>query len=268
MKEKKFKAIRKSAFMTFKQCPKRFEYLYNDPHYWDYGSTDDKSNMKTWRGNQFHDGVDNFWKKLEKWHYWKEDVIECNIPFGTMLPEHEDQLVNEWFDWFAEIERNRFNDLLDKNQLEYFKPVANELQVYYENTIDRTGHIDRIDRIGEKELCIVEYKAGLSYDMEIPDRLTSMNSEIGFYVQILNNTKVYPDDKITHWKVINPIHKKVWINKISPISLRTVEKVYADIVDRITNKKSFDRKVGPLCHHCPYMDDCDPFYGEELNITG
>ncbi len=258
MKEKKFKAIRKSAFMVYKQCPKRFEYNYADPKYWDYGTTTDKSNMKTWRGNEFHEGVEHFFDNLIG------ETITKELPelFRNHLPQHEDTVVNGWFDWFSDIELKRYQT----EDMKYFLPIANELKVYYENTIDRTGHIDRIDRLNETNICSVEYKAGQSYDMTIPDRTTSMNSEIGFYVQILKLSKEYPDYKITHWKVINPVHKKVWMNKISPISLRSVETVFADMVDKIIKKKVFPKKISPLCHWCPYMKPCDPFYGKPLGI--
>ena len=102
--------------------------------------------------------------------------------------------------------------------------------------------------------------------MTIPDRLTSMNSEIGYYVQILKLSKKYPDYKITHWKVINPVLQKVWMNKISPISLRSVETVFSDLVDKIVHKKKFAKKPGPLCYYCPYMKPCDPFYDKPIGI--
>jgi hypothetical protein len=235
--------------MTFRQCPKRFEFNYNDPKYWDYGADDDKSDMKIWRGNQFHHFAETFFDKIngvdvEKWQE---------------LAVHEDEIVKGWIWWFIETEKSRVND-------EYFLPVANEVKVYYKDTIDRTGHIDRIDRIGEKELCVVEYKAGASYDMQKSDRLTSMNAEIGFYIQILKQMDEYKDFKITKWKVINPLLQKIWVNRVSPISLKTVESVYAKMTDMIINKKEFPKKVSPLCHYCPYEIPCDPYYGESLGI--
>ncbi len=255
MKEKKYKAIRKSAFMVYKQCPRRFEYNYKDPKYWDYGASDDKSDMKIWRGNQFHKFCETFF-----------DKIITIPPKDWSFPTHEDEVVQRMIFWFVGKEVERHIKLEHDKQLEYFQPLANELKVYYENTIDRTGHIDRIDRIGEKEVCVVEYKAGQSYNMELPERITSMNAEIGFYTQLLKLAKVYPDYKITHWKVINPVLQKVWMNKISPISLRSVETVFADMVDKITKKKVFPKKISPLCHWCPYKVPCDPFYDKPIGI--
>ena len=253
--QKTWKDIRKSAFMAYKQCQKKFEYYYNDPNYWDYGNKDTETNVKIKRGNEFHAATEVFFDKVQ----FKTD--NTNI-FREALPQTDDKILDIYFNWFAEIEWKRW--LSSQNHRDFF-PLANELKIYMKDlVIDRTGHVDRIDLIpGTKNLMIVEYKAGRSYDMEKADRITSMNAEIGWYVQILNAVKQYPEYKITHWKVINPEIQKVWINKISPISLKAVEKTYSTMVNMIIKGLKFPKNVGPLCDYCAYLEECDPYYEDD-----
>jgi len=244
--------------MNFKQCPAKFEFYYNDEGYWNYGTSDDKSNMDTWRGNEFHDFAETFFDKIkglepEEW--------------TKQFEPHEDEIVQKYIDWFVSTEIERYNDLKSLDKLDFFNPLANELKITMEDEIDRTGHVDRIDLMPNGDICIVEYKAGKSYDMTNIDRVTSMNSEIGWYVNILNAIEHYPDKKITHWKVINPRLEKIWMNKISPISLKTVEKIYADMVNRIKKGLKFEKKTGTLCYYCPYLQKCDPFWEEEVELN-
>lgn len=258
--KKKYKAIRKSAFMSFKHCNKQFEYLYNDPKYWEYGNKEDEPDEKKRRGNEFHAATEVFFDKIDlkkalilssHWSYFREQ-----------LPQTKDKILSKYFDWFAQIEAKRYQSLDPKD---CFKPIANELKVYMEDlVIDRTGHVDRINVIpGTKNLRIVEYKAGASYDMGKPDRVTSMNAEIGWYIQILKAIKEYPEYKITEWMVMNPALEKIWINKISPISLKSVENTYSKMVNMIIKGLKFPKTVGPLCDYCTYLEECDPYYEEE-----
>ena len=92
--------------------------------------------------------------------------------------------------------------------------------------------------------------------MESKYSFADMNAEIGFYVNILNRAKVFPGYKMTQWKVINPTLQKIWVNRISPISLRAVDVTYKEITKKLFNKGEFPRNVTKLCNWCPYVNDC------------
>ncbi len=252
--KKNFRAIRKSAFTTYKKCQKKFEYFYNDPDYWNYGNdSEEKKSDALIKGGEFHDGCESFFNKLEG------RVFTPNLPstFKGLTPKSGYDDVNKWFDWFVETEQHRYTELEEQNLVGSWFPVAMELEVKMKDNIDRTGHVYRVDVMpGIKELCIVEYKTGKSYDMDNKYSFTDMNAEIGFYVNILNKAKVFPGYKMTHWKVINPTLEKIWMNRISPISLKAVDVTYAEITGKLFNKGTFNRNVTKLCNWCPYVDDC------------
>ena len=257
--------IRKSAFITYKHCKKKFEFLYFGDHYFDYGG-EDQDNDALRRGNLFHNGCEKFFRNMQGKIYTPELVNHFRINMPT-IGDPRDLIVNEWFDWFAEQEKSRYQELCLTDKLGIWYPLAMELEVKMDDKIDRTGHVDRIDVIPDtKDLCIVEYKTGKSYDMDKSYAFTAMNAEIGFYIQILNAAKVFPDYKLTHWKVINPTLQKIWYNKISPISLKGVEATYEEIVNKINKGGKYEKNPGVLCLHCPYLNDC-LFDEEGLDIV-
>lgn len=259
----KYRPIRKSAYTSYLKCQKKFEYMYNSDDYFSYGLEEAENNEALRRGNRFHDGCDQFFRNIEG----KIKTPGLPSTFRDLLPivtDERDLIVNEWFDWFAEKEKERYIELDESNKLGYFFPIATELEIRLPDTIDRTGHVDRIDIIpGTKELQIVEYKTGKSYNMDNQYAVTDMNQEIGFYIQIINTANIFPNNKITEWKVINPTLKRIWVNRISPISLRTVERKYKEITDKVISKDKFPRNMGVQCKHCPFERECMDSYFEE-----
>src|SRR3972149_4289635 len=145
--------IRKSAFTTYGKCQKKFEYLYNSPDYFNYGLDEAEQNDPLRRGNLFHNGCDKFFAELEG----KIKTSNITSIFRTLLPtitDPRDSIVNTWFDWFAETEKERYIELDEANQMGCFIPIATELEIKLPDTIDRTGHVDRVDIIpGTKDLC-------------------------------------------------------------------------------------------------------------------
>jgi len=238
--------IRKTAFMMFKHCEKQFEYFYNDKvAYTEYKQSSENPALR--RGTLFHNGCEDFFTKV-KGLPSKADMTNS---FRTCLPtitDKKDLLVNDWFDYFAKIEAQRLTEI-SKESFDYahlFYPIETEMYVSMKDTIDRNGHIDRIDNMKDGTLCIVEYKTGKSYDMNKTWAITKMNAEIGYYVQILNKVKYFKDKEIKYWKVINPTLQITWINKISPVSLRGVETTYAKMVNKIQSKGEFVKKHNPF----------------------
>ncbi len=252
--------IRKTAFMMFKHCEKQFEYFYSDKKaYTEYKQSSDIAPLR--RGTIFHNACEDFFTKVRTLNNKTYENFRSCLP---VITDKRDLLLNNWFDYYAQYEHNRgleiLNESLDFEHL--FYPIETEMYVKMKDTIDRNGHIDAILNQPDGNLMIVEYKTGKSYNMEKTWAVTKMNAEIGYYVQILNKKKYFGDKKITHWKVINPTLREVWINRISPVSLRAVENTYAKMVDKILHKGQFVKNITPLCSYCQYMQPC---FDEDYN---
>jgi hypothetical protein len=237
--------------MTYRKCPKKFEYMYKDADYFNYNTDDESQTDEQRKGSLFHQAVDLFFTKQigRVFTVGLHETFRDAFPVGTEI--------DRWYEWFADIEAKRYQKLCQMDKLGMFIPIAREIEVRMDDVIPRIGHIDRIDIDPETEdLIIVEYKTGKSYNMENKYAVTDMNAEIGFYVKIINSTNMFPNKKVTKWMVINPTLEKVWVNNISPVTLKVVDETFGIMVRKINNKEEFDRNIGVLCDYCPYVDDC------------
>ena len=243
----------------YKQCAKKFWYFYNDEEaYKGYNQVQGSDALI--KGSLFHQYADTFFDNLGK----STDAYSGDV-FRAALPVTKFADLNKWLNWFADEEFIRYCALQANGYEDLFIPFAREEFVSMPDAIDRTGHFDRLDVIpGTKNLQLVEYKTGKSYNMDKTWAATSMNSEIGFYVIMLNTIKKYPDYKITEWKVINPTLETIWVNKISPISIKSVNTTYRSLTQAVFDKGPFERNITMLCRYCPYIDDC--LLGDNIDI--
>jgi len=245
--------------MMYKQCAKKFWYFYNDDEaYKGYNQVQGSDALI--KGSLFHQYADTFFDNIGE----PNDAYSPDF-FREAVPVTKLEDLNKWLQWFANKEWERYEELNVAGQEDKFIPFAREEFVSMPDSIDRSGHFDRIDIIpGTRNLQIVEYKTGKSYDMDKTWAATSMNSEIGFYVIMLNTIKKYPDFKITEWKVINPTLETIWVNKISPISIKSVNTTYRALTQAVFNKGPFERNITMLCRYCPYIEDC--LMGSDIDI--
>lgn len=254
------KDIRKSAFVTYRHCNKKFEFNYDDPNYWGYGNDGTNKDVRIQRGLDFHEACDNFFEQYRGLKLTYDFPKKFRNPFSV-----DQEILYKYFEWFMIEESKRYLDLFEEDKAGYWMPLACELEVKHKKEgcpIGKTGHIDRIDILPDDTIQIVEYKAGKSYDMDNKYAITDMNQEIGFYATILNDTDAFNGKKIKTWKVINPFHQRIWVNKISPVTLRAVDQTFNTMVDKILNKGTYDRNEGVLCNYCPYVTEC--LYGDDL----
>ncbi len=249
--------------MLFKKCPKQFEYFYNDPKYDEYAQDNLNQSPALIRGSYFHNKVaDPFFDNIDVEQIYDFNSKHIGEYFSYAVPETNDDLMQEWISYFLEYEQWRFEKIRDlTNSIDdlkkYFIPIAKEESITAPDIIDKTGHFDRIDYIpGTEDLEVVEYKTGKWYDMEQPNKVTGMNAEIGFYVTILQASNRFPNNNITHWKVINPTLRKVWRNKISKVTLTSVNRVYKQLCAMIIQKDEFQRNISDMCLRCPYLTPC------------
>ncbi len=257
----KQRPIRKTAFMTWKKCKRKFQYFYfaEDEEYFSYGKLSDSKPLRM--GTLFHDACEGFFKRIDL--KTAGEVVDIQGYFRGFLPQ-DTEVPNKWYDYFAQVEADRLIEYTAKNWLEHYMPTFIEKKLHLSDTIDRTGHVDRIDYLPDKEAyCIVEYKTGKSYDPTRSRNRTDLRAEIGFYQQILNLTE---DVKapVLYWKLINPTLQIVFEEKIPSQTLRAVQKTYRDIVTAVENDGPFPREISLLCLWCPYLNNC--LYSKEEKI--
>ena len=267
-----FKPIRKSAFMTFKKCPKKFYFSYfvHSDEYWNYNEKNN-NNEAAAKGDIFHAEVDNFFEAINPemaydlgnddtlFKYFR-DKFSYSETYETQKTD-----MDRWLDWFSETEQKRFNffktNYTKAEVIAWFPPKGTEVKVFMNDEIDRTGHIDRVDYLPkEKAYCIVEYKTGKSYNVETPWSLTALRAETAFYAIICNEMKLF-DKPVLYWALYNPQIKQYHVEKFPAATMRAVNNTYRDLVQRIKESGEFDRHISPLCLYCEYRFEC--FHGTE-----
>ncbi len=267
-----FKPIRKSAFMTYKKCPKKFwfSYFIHSDEYWNYNEKNN-NNEAAAKGDIFHAEVDDFFSKIDydllyelegeqKIFKYLRDKFSYSESYATSPSE-----MDQWFDWFATMEtrRSQFfkNNYTKIEFLDWYPPKGSEIKVTMEDEIDRTGHIDRVDYLPkEKAYCIVEYKTGKSYDVTKPWSLTALRAETAFYAIICNEMKLF-DKPVHYWALYNPNIKQFSVEKFPAATIRSVNNTYKGLVQKIKEAGDFDRNISPLCMYCDYRKEC--FHGLE-----
>lgn len=270
MENKPFKDIRKSAFMTFKHCPKKFWFSYSvhPETYWEYKSKGGQNEAAA-KGDIFHSEVDDFFAKLDYEQMYEigneqtlNEVFRKKFSFSDSYDECKTDL-DDWFDYFSELETKRFmyfkNNYTKIEFLQYYPPKETEFNVTMTDDINRTGHVDRIDYLPhEKSYCVVEYKTGKSANPTKASSLTSLRAETAFYAIILNEMKLLPAPTY-YWAVVNPRLRTFYIEKFPAATMRAVNNAYKGLVQKIKESGEFKRKIGPLCMYCPFRREC--FHG-------
>lgn len=267
-----FKPIRKSAFMNYKKCPKKFwfSYFVHPEEYWNYNEKAGENEAAA-KGDIFHAEVDDFFTRIDfELVYELTDQAKVfeyfrnNFSYSETYDTKKTDMDN-WFDWFCEIEVKRllfFKNNYNKSEfLEYYPPKHTEWKVSMKDDIDRTGHIDRIDYLPkEKSYAVVEYKTGKSYDPSKPTNLSSMRAECGFYAIILNEMKLL-DHPVQHWILYNPRLKIYYVEKFPAATMRAVNNTFKGLVQKVKEAGDFARNITPLCMWCDYRREC--FHGIE-----
>lgn len=265
-----FKAIRKSAFMTYKKCPKKFwfSYFVHQDDYWNYNEKNN-NNTAAAMGDIFHAECDGFFESIDYEIAYELDSHDRLTKYFrdkfsySETYEEEPSVMDTWFDWFCKTEATRlffFKTNYTKSEyLAWYKPEACELQMTMTDEINRTGHVDRIDYLpAEKAYCIVEYKTGKNYDVHKPWSLTSLRAETAFYAIICNEMKLL-DHPVLYWALYNPKIQQFSIEKFPAATMRAVNNTYKGLVQKIKESGEFNRKISPLCMWCEYRKEC--FHG-------
>ena len=260
--------VRKTLFMSFRKCPKQGMYMSRDRDNESYGDVNWEVPALA-NGQLFHHAAEDFWNSMyndEEMVDWNKEVIEEN--FVKLMPK-TNSVLNDWFNWYAGYEANRYYVLRGLGEERFFRPFKMENAVEADiGGLIRTGHFDRVDRVSDKELIIVEYKTGFSYDPEKSYAVTNVRSELMWYKSILDNMEEYKDYKIVGWRMINPTVKRVIDGKFSPLTKHAVDKTADLILKWLNGDEEAKKKYGPYCQFCEWMEECIGYKVDGHEIFG
>jgi len=200
-------------------------------------------------GTNFHDFARDFFEFLDYETLVHQTTIEGvrQLFRFLILPETPD-ILKELCENFVLFESERYWKL-KKTTLDpmyYFKPAKTELYIQDKDS-QMAGIVDRIDRMSDDSLAIVEYKTG---NPKIP----SVKRELAFYKILIENAKIFEEP--IRWMVIyNPNHNKYHLSKFSPQLMsacrrRIVQFKRAHQIDQFPKRESL------ICTWCQYKGIC------------
>lgn len=261
--------VRKSLFMTFRKCPQQGVYMNRDRDNESYGTI----NMEVpalAKGQIFHHAAEDFWTGMpgvEELNKYNE--LELKEVFDKRMPITEHEELKVWFEWYVNYEVARWWKLKGKGLLEYFHPFKMEIAMEAEiNGLIRTGHADRIDRIGDDELIVVEYKTGKSYDPDNSVAISNLRSELYWYKSVMEEMEEFKGYKITGWRLINPTVGKIAQGKFVMQTKYAVDKQADKILKLLNGEEEPKLKVGMHCQWCDWMEECMAYKDKDHEIFG
>ena len=260
--------VRKTLFMGFRKCPQQGMYMFRDRDNESYGDVNWEVEALA-KGQIFHHTAEDFWSTMCKVEDIVGDEDDIRDYFISLMPKTHVSDLRKWFRWYAKYESERFIKMREEGKLEYFKPFMMEEAIEAEiEGLIRTGHFDRIDRVSENELIIVEYKTGFSYDPSKEYAMSNVRSEVQWYRSIIEKLDKFEKYTVVGWKMINPTVERVVGGKFSPLTKHAVNKAADKIIKFLDGEEDPIKKYGPYCAHCDWMDECIGYKEEGHEIFG
>jgi len=109
------------------------------------------------------------------------------------------------------------------------------------------GKIDRIDRVDDGSIHIIDYKTG-----NVPEKVDSF--QLFLYVLILSRTLTYPVSKASYLYLAD----SVWHTfSITDDDMQKARSRVLEVAGQIKHEKEYPEVVGSLCQFCDFLEICE-----------
>lgn len=170
------------------------------------------------------------------------------IPIGYTSKAYEKRMKDEGKKLLTDFYTRHHNKNIQIVDLErWFRLKIN-------TTVSIVGKIDRVDRLSNNEIEIIDYKTGKK--PTLPE--LKKNLQLGIYAMAAQDENLYniaPEHVSLTFYFLQNQEDKVVLKKTSD-ELVAIRKKVQDIVDEIQTSK-FEAKVGPWCEFCPFKINCE-----------
>ncbi len=179
------------------------------------------------RGTDFHDWAETIYDKIDGKAILNGDITVYEEMMKYAPP-------GQIYENFAEMEQRRY----ERDPTERFFPVKTEEFLYDEDLLFM-GTYDRLDKEGEDEYVVVDYKTGQYKDYKLSD----WRFELYGYKYLIEQN--YNFD-VNYMCVIVPDSKKYVFEEFKSATQKAFFRKIKDVREGILNK------VFPANGHCPY----------------
>ncbi len=229
-----------SQIDTYKTCPLRYKYSY-------VLSVPQPPNHVFSFGTSIHDTLRDFHTKLMFDDVSQQNLLEIYdqnwIPVGYMNKKHAEQRFEEG--------KELLKDYYMKNKNLKTKPIA--LEKGFNIRINGTklyGRIDRVDKLSDGGVEIIDYKTGKPKDQKAVDK----DMQITIYALGVKEALGYDPKKLSFYFLENG--QKITTTRDKK-QIDSAKGVVSEVVDRIESGE-FGANPGFHCDWCSYKEIC-PF---------
>jgi putative RecB family exonuclease len=229
------------SISIYEQCPRRYKYHYVDKLIREY--------RKPWpwltMGNNVHATLTDFFSV---------------IPVGRRTIETIENLLRQKWS------RNREGFTDSEEEREYGERALGMLRRFVETEkvdvqplmVERfheapvsenliiNGRIDRIDRLDDGSLHIIDYKTGREEESD--------TFQLLLYHLIISRTLTWPVSKVSYLHLEDRVWQTVEIKErdVEELRLRVLS-----IANKIEGETEYSMVNGPLCRYCDFMEICE-----------
>lgn len=228
--------------MAWIQCPRKYKLMFIEKA--------EKQNVLPAlpQGRWLHSFFNVFFDKIVPEELLKKTDLSNTLGyFRSLVPSIEENVVRSAVQNFIEFEANEWINLRGvPDPLRYFVPIAREKVFIVKEReegsfLGRAGHVDRIDRMLDENLIVIDYKPRIG-------NLSSMRRELCFYQELVNASHLY-DKRVTHWGCFGYRQKQVFAEPSNPRTRTAMYKQIARMKKSIL-ENDYPMKVSDNCVTC------------------
>ena len=234
-----------SWLRTYEDCPKRYRFRCIDRR-------PEKDSPAFTVGRNIHAALKTFFS-LKVGDRSPERLIELLKEAWRhdrrVFARGDPELERDWGSRAVEM-LNRSYDILDV----FARPVALEqfIEVTVEDELTLKGLVDRIDRVGDRELKVIDYKSAKFPLSETSER----ERDVAAIIYALGVERLFPNERVVAVDYIYLGDAKVL--RFEPTRQLIEEKLnkIRELVKRVEADRHWVATPSQLCAYCGYLDIC------------
>jgi len=239
--------LRKSPLMAWIQCPRKYKLMFVD-------KAEKQVPSVVIEGRMNHKVFCDFFDWIDKEHLKTlKNLTQAIEYFRTLMPPTDNLSIMKAMENFWRFEAYEWVSLRDvPDPLRYFIPVAREKVFIVKKReegpfLGFAGHVDRIDRMLDENLIVIDYKPKIY-------NISSLRRELCFYQQLINDSHVY-DRRVTHWGCFEYRIGKTFYESSNPRTKAAIDKQISRMKKSIL-ENNYPMKISDHCVNCWFNYIC------------